>query len=154
MRIDRVSKFRYLGMWLSENWTSDIEIKSRIEQARQAFLGLRRVFSCSDFDLGLRLRLSTTLTNWKHSRRGYTAEYLGHVMRNEKYEYLQIESKIEGRRGMGRKKLSWLWNIRQWTGVNDVQTLIHTAMDREQMENVIANIHQWVASEEEEEDGA
>jgi len=53
MRIDRVSKFKYLGMWLPEDWTSDIEIKSRIERARQAFLGLRRVFSCSNFDLDL-----------------------------------------------------------------------------------------------------
>jgi len=43
---------------------------------------------------------------------------------------LLIEGKIEGRRGMGRKKLSWLRNIRQWTGVNDIQALIHTARDR------------------------
>jgi len=40
---------------------------------------------------------------------------------------------------MGRKKLSW--KLSQWTGVNDIQTLIHTARDREEMENVIANIH-------------
>lgn len=195
--IDRVSKFKYLGIWLSEDWTSDIEIKSRIEQARQAFLGLRRVFSCSDFDLGLRLRFLKCYV-WSvllYGMEGWTLKvdninkleafemwlyrrmlkipwtarmtnvevlsrinkerellvavkkrktaYLGHVMRNEKYECLQllIEGKIEGRRGVGRKKLSWLRNIRQWTGVNDIQTLIHTARDREEMENVIANIH-------------
>ena len=41
--------------------------------------------------------------------------YLGHVMRNEKYEYLQllIEGKVEGRRGIGKKEFSWLRNIRQ-----------------------------------------
>lgn len=197
MRIDRVNKFKYLGVWLSEDWTSDIEVKSRIEQARQAFLGLRRVFSCSDFDLGLRLRFLKcyvwsvllygmegwtlkvnninkleafemwlyrrmlkipwtaritnveVLSNINKERELLTTikrrktAYLGHVMRNRKYEYLQllIEGKIEGRRGIGRKKLSWLRNIRQWTGMNDIQTLIHTARDREEMEDVIANIH-------------
>ena len=69
--------------------------------------------------------------------------YLGHIMRNEKYRFLQlvIEGKIEGRRGMGRKKMSWLRNIRQWTGIRDIQTLIHTASDREAMKQVIAKIH-------------
>jgi len=33
-----------------------------------------------------------------------------------------IEGKIECRRGIGRKKMSWLRNIRQWTGLNDVQS--------------------------------
>ena len=44
--------------------------------------------------------------------------YLGHIMHNTKYELLQkiIQGKIKGRRGVERKKLSWLRNIRQWTG--------------------------------------
>ena len=35
--------------------------------------------------------------------------YLGRVLRNDKYRYAQliIKGKIEGKRGMGRKKLSW-----------------------------------------------
>ena len=69
--------------------------------------------------------------------------YLGHIMRNEKYRFLQlmIKGKIEGKRGIGRKKMSWLRNIRQWTGLRDIQTLIHTAQDREAIDHVIANIH-------------
>ena len=72
--------------------------------------------------------------------------YLGHIMRNPKYQFLHllIEGKIEGRRSIGRKKMSWLRNIRQWTGLLDVQSLIHTARNREAMENVIANIHLWI----------
>ena len=68
--------------------------------------------------------------------------YLGHVMRSEKYRYLQliIEGKVEGRRGIGRKRLSWLRNIRQWTGVHNIKTLIHTAGSRGEMKNVVANI--------------
>lgn len=49
---------------------------------------------------------------------------------------------------MGRKKLSWLRNIRQWTGENDIHSRIHTARDREGKENVIVNIHYWIAFEE------
>lgn len=196
-RIERVSRFRYLGVWLSEEWSSDFEIKCRIEQARQAFLKLRRVFTCSDFDLELRLRflrcyvwsvllygmegwtLKVNAINkleafemWLYRRIlkiPWTAKvtnvdvlasvnkerelfntikkrktaYLGHIMRGEKYKYLQlvIEGKVEGRRGMGRKRLSWLRNIRQWTGIHNIQTLIHTARNRSEMENVVANIH-------------
>jgi hypothetical protein len=69
--------------------------------------------------------------------------YLGHIMRSERYYFLQllIEGRIEGRRGIGRKKMSWLRNIRQWTGLHDIQSLIHTARNKEAMKSVIANIH-------------
>jgi len=35
------------------------------------------------------------------------------------YQFLQliIEGKIKGKRGIGRKKMSWLRNVRQWTGL-------------------------------------
>lgn len=195
--LERVDKFKYLGVWLSEDWTSDREIKCRIEQARQAFLKFRRVLTCPDFDLNLRLRFvkcyiwsvllygmegwtlrktainrleafemwlyrrvlkvpwTARLTNEEILRRvdrqrelfetikKRKTAYLGHIMRNNKYQFLHllIEGKIEGRRGIGRKKMSWLRNIRQWTGLHDIQSLIHTARNREAMENVIANIH-------------
>lgn len=196
MRIERVNKFKYLGVWLSEDWTSDLEIKCRIEQAREAFFKLKRVFTCSDFDLDLRLRFlkcyvwsvllygmegwtlkvntinkleafemwlyrrilkipwtaritnEDVLASVNKERELFTTikkrktAYLGHVMRNEKYKYLQliIEGKIEGRRGVGRKKMSWLRNIRHWTGMHNIQTLIHTAGNRDEMKNVVANI--------------
>jgi len=67
--------------------------------------------------------------------------YLGHIMCNTKYELLQriIQEKIEGRRGVRRKKLSWLCNIRQWTELRTVEELIYTARNREKMQNVITN---------------
>jgi len=43
------------------------------------------------------------------------AVYLGHVIRNEKYQFLQLI--IEGKRGIDGKKISWLRNVRQWTGL-------------------------------------
>ena len=68
--------------------------------------------------------------------------YLGHIMRNTKYQLLQliIEGKIEGRRGIGRK-MSWLRNIRHWTGIRTAQGPIHVSRNREEIENVVANTH-------------
>ncbi|XP_030753084.1 uncharacterized protein LOC115880093 [Sitophilus oryzae] len=54
--IERVEKFKYLGAWLHEDWSSNRDIKYRIEEARGAFLKFKKVFTCSDFDLELRLR--------------------------------------------------------------------------------------------------
>ena len=58
--------------------------------------------------------------------------YLGHIMRNEKYNILQLilQGKIEGRRGIGRKQLSWLRNIRNWSGITNVGVLLNIARDR------------------------
>ncbi|KAL3267530.1 hypothetical protein HHI36_011652 [Cryptolaemus montrouzieri] len=59
--------------------------------------------------------------------------YLGHVLRGERYHFqrLILQGKIEGgKRGVGRRKLSWLRNIRQWTGIQDFQTLQNAAINR------------------------
>ena len=64
-------------------------------------------------------------------------------MRNEKYHVLQliVKGKIEGKRGLGRKKLSWLRNIRNWTHLT-FEELIRKAGNREDFANVIANLHE------------
>nr|CAH7753717.1 unnamed protein product [Callosobruchus chinensis] len=59
--------------------------------------------------------------------------YLGHIIRRGRYEFqrLILQRKIEGgRRGIGRKKLPWLRNIRQWTGVSDFQSIQEAARNR------------------------
>jgi len=68
--------------------------------------------------------------------------YFGHIMRADKYEVLQliIQGKIEGKRGIGRKKCSWLRNIRDWTGIRDTAELMQCARDREHFTQVINNI--------------
>lgn len=67
--------------------------------------------------------------------------YLGHLMRHGEYEQIQliIEGKIEGRRGIGRKKKSWLRNIRDWTHTNG-NDLLHRSKDRESYAILIANL--------------
>lgn len=67
--------------------------------------------------------------------------YLGHLLRHERYNFLRIimEGKIEGRRGPGRRQMTWLRNIKEWTGL-DFQSLIRKAQSREEFAEVIANL--------------
>ena len=59
--------------------------------------------------------------------------YFGHVIRGRKYELLRliIQGKIEGKRGPGRRKISWMKNIRLWTGMESVADLVRAAENRE-----------------------
>lgn len=66
--------------------------------------------------------------------------YLGHVLRGEKYRLLHLilKGRIVGRYGIGRKQLSWLRNIRKWTGIQGADERM--AEDREALARVIANV--------------
>lgn len=69
-------------------------------------------------------------------------EYLGHVMRNPvKYGLLQLflQGKVEGRRGRGRRRISWLANLRKWFGVTSIK-LFHAAANKTRIAMMIANI--------------
>lgn len=75
------------------------------------------------------------LTNIIKSRK---VEYFGHIMRGHKYHMLRLimQGKIEGKRWIGRKQLSWLRNIRHWTG-RTVEELFHVATDREAFQQIV-----------------
>ena len=77
-----------------------------------------------------------------HSVKVRKMAYLGHVMRNDKYQLIQLilQGKIDSRRGQGRRRTSWLKNIRQWTGMTTVH-LFRAAVNRIMWTNMIANIH-------------
>lgn len=68
--------------------------------------------------------------------------YLGHVLRGEKYRLLHLilKGRIEGRQGIGRKQLSWLRNIRTWTGIRRAEELFRAAEDKEAIARVIADV--------------
>lgn len=68
--------------------------------------------------------------------------YFGHIMRGSKYEQLQLilQGKIEGRRGRGRKQMSWLQNIKEWTGIFNINHLITIVRSRTDLSNLVNNI--------------
>jgi len=86
-------------------------------------------------------RMGTERALLQLAKRRKTA-YFGHLMRNNKYELLQliVQGKIEGKRGVGRKQLSWARNIRNWTNISSIGELIHLASNKEQFSNIVASL--------------
>jgi hypothetical protein len=68
-------------------------------------------------------------------------EYLGHVMRHNKYRVLQliVQGKIDSRRGPGRRRHSWLQNLRQWFGLSSAE-LFRSAVNKVRIAMLIANV--------------
>lgn len=67
--------------------------------------------------------------------------YMGHVMRGEKYQMLQIivQGKIQGKRSMGRRRNSWLKNLRDWFGCSNNE-LFRAAVSKVRIAMMIANL--------------
>ena len=68
-------------------------------------------------------------------------EYFGHMLRGPKYRLLQtiMQGKVEGKRRLGRKNLSWLRNIRKWTGLT-VEEVFRIASDRERYKELVGSV--------------
>jgi len=56
--IDRVENFRYLGCQINDKIDHTIEIRCRIEQARSAFIRMKKVLCSRNIHLNLRVRLA------------------------------------------------------------------------------------------------
>ncbi|XP_045485098.1 uncharacterized protein LOC123689386 [Pieris rapae] len=69
-------------------------------------------------------------------------ECLGHVLRHDRYHLLQliIMGKIQGKRHVGRRKKSWLRNVREWTGITTAEELLHLAQDETRFRKLTANL--------------
>ncbi|CAH2236323.1 jg10705 [Pararge aegeria aegeria] len=73
-------------------------------------------------------------------------------MRNtKKYELLLliVQGKVAGRRRPGRRRISWLKNLRQWFG-KSTKSLFRAAVSKVEIALMIANLHKETAPQEEE----
>lgn len=69
-------------------------------------------------------------------------QYFGHIMRNEqRYGVLQriLQGKVLGKRGPGRRRISWLKNLRSWFSMTTTD-LFRTAVNKVRIAILIANI--------------
>lgn len=69
-------------------------------------------------------------------------QYLGHIMRNrDRYNLLQeiLQGKINSKRGPGRRRISWLANLREWFGKTSAE-LFRLATNKIIIANMIANV--------------
>lgn len=64
--------------------------------------------------------------------------YLGYTLRGGRYRNHQLimKSKIQGRRGIGLKQMSWLKHFRDQTGIRSAQHLFRLAEYPEQLASV------------------
>uniref|UniRef100_A0A8D8SJ40 Craniofacial development protein 2 n=2 Tax=Cacopsylla melanoneura TaxID=428564 RepID=A0A8D8SJ40_9HEMI len=67
--------------------------------------------------------------------------YLGHVMRGPKYEILHliIQGKIVGKRSVGRRRISWLRNLREWFNCSSCD-LFRAAANKVRLAMMMANL--------------
>lgn len=86
----------------------------------------------------LRLNATTEVINTIKRRK---LEYFGHVMRGQGYRLLQliIQGRIVGRRLPGRRRTSWLKNLREWYG-KSTKSLFRAAVSKIQIARMIANL--------------
>jgi len=68
-------------------------------------------------------------------------QYLGHIMRGPKYTLLQliVQGMIRERRYIGRRRVSWLRNLRDWFDCSNVQ-LFRAAVNKIRIAVMIANL--------------
>ncbi|KAI5752582.1 hypothetical protein M8J77_018365 [Diaphorina citri] len=78
-------------------------------------------------------------------------QYLGHIMRGTKYEILHliIRGKIVGKRSVGRRRTSWLKNLREWFNISTAE-LFRAAVSKDMITMMLANLRNGDGTEEEE----
>ena len=66
---------------------------------------------------------------------------LSHILRGDKYGLMRlvVQGKVKGKRGPGRRRTSWLKNLRQWSGKTSIK-LFRTAADRIKWAMMNANV--------------
>lgn len=109
-------------LYACETWTLKVAMMNRLEGFEMwCYRRMLRILE--------RLQTERTLLSTIKRRK---LEYFGHMIRGPKYRPLQIimQGKVEGKRPIGRKNLSWLRNIRTWCGLN-VEELFRIATNRE-----------------------
>ena len=68
-------------------------------------------------------------------------KYAGHVMRHDSQQKSLLEGMVEGKRSPGRQRLTWMDNIKEWSGLQKYSDCIRAAENRERWRFIIANAH-------------
>lgn len=123
-----------------ESWTISQVMERRIMAAEMWFL--RRMF---------KIRWTDKITNNEVLRRARTGRelirtiigrqigFLGHAMRKDKIEALVLTGKIEGNRGRGRPRLSFMTWLERATDIKPVQLMRMVKMRQEKEVMTVAN---------------
>lgn len=144
------SKIRFLRCYVfsvllygAESWTLTNTTEKRLE-AFELWL-YRRILRVSWIE---RITNDEILQRMEKDREILTTiktrklQYLGHIMRNEsRFQLLQviIQGKVQGKRGVGRRRISWLKNLRTWFSKTTTQ-LFRAAVNKVIIAKMVADI--------------
>lgn len=143
LRLRMVKCYIYsILLYGAESWTLTKQMEKKIE-AFEMYI-FRRILRISWTD---KVRNETVLQRMNTERellhivQRRKMEYLGHVMRGEKYELFKLilNGNIEGRRSAGRRKLSWMADLRRWFG-KSTQEILGAAVSKISIIRMIANL--------------
>ncbi|CAG9837313.1 unnamed protein product [Diabrotica balteata] len=100
-----------------EAWTFKKDVSERLKAfellAYRKILRISWVNRVTNVEVLRRMRKDKEVLNTIKARK---LQYLGHVVRRERYNLLQLimQGIIQGRRSSGRRRISWLNNLRAW----------------------------------------
>ena len=85
-----------------------------------------------------RMKKETEILNTIKERK---MSYFGPILRGDKYKLMRlvVQGKVEEKTGPGRRRTSWLKNLRQWSEKTSIE-LFRTAADRIKWAMMIANV--------------
>ena len=66
-------------------------------------------------------------------------KFFGHTIRHQGLLSNVICGKIPGRRSRGRQRLTWINNIKDWTGLKSIGSLVNTSRDRTRWRSITVN---------------
>ena len=65
-------------------------------------------------------------------------KYAGHIMRHTNQQKSLLEGMVEGKRSPGRQRLTWMDNIKEWSGQPTYGECIRAAEERKRWRSIIA----------------
>ncbi|CAG9833668.1 unnamed protein product [Diabrotica balteata] len=125
-----------------EAWTLTETLTRKLEAFEM--WGYRRILRISwtehvtNIEVFQRIGKETNIANTIKQRK---LEYLGHILRHDKYRLLQliVQGKIDSKRGPGRRRYSWLQNLRKWFGLTSFE-LLRSAANKIRIAMLIDNV--------------
>ena len=123
-----------------ETWTISGKMQKRLEATEMWYL--RRMLKIPWVDRVTNeevLTRANTKRKLMNSIKSRKMKFLGHVMRRERTECLIVAGKMEGKRARGRQRMTYMDNVKQWTGKSSSNSLLQATRDRKIWKNMVVN---------------
>lgn len=126
----------------AETWTLNVHYERKLEAFEMwAYRRMLRISWTEHVTNVEVLRRMEKDVEIRHEVKKRKLQYLGHIMRGPRYEILQliIQGRIVGKRSVGRRRMSWLRNLREWFNVTS-SDLFRAAASKVRIVMMIANL--------------